>query len=86
MKNLFHPFKMISRQTFIIMVILQVVITLTLWHTAADGLIPKPVKVAEAFFGLLHTRLLMDNILVSLMLTLKAMFYSIIITLFFSYL
>jgi len=85
MKNLFHPFKIISRQTFIIMVILQVVMTLTLWHTAADGLIPKPVKVAEAFFGLLHTRLLMDNILVSLVLTLKAMFYSIIITLFFSY-
>jgi sulfonate transport system permease protein len=86
MKNLFHPFKIISRQTFIIMVMLQVVMTLTLWHTAADGLIPKPVKVAEAFFGLLHTRSLMDNILVSLVLTLKAMFYSIIITLFFSYL
>jgi sulfonate transport system permease protein len=86
MKNLFNPLKIISRQTFIIMVILQVVMTLTLWHMAADGLIPKPVKVAEAFFGLLRTRLLMDNILVSLMLTLKAMFYSILITLFFSYL
>ena len=68
------------------MVILQAIITLTLWHTAANGLIPKPAKVAEAFFELLQTRLLMDNILVSLMLTLKAMFYSIIITLFFSYL
>ena len=68
------------------MVILQVVITLTLWHTAADGLIPKPAKVAESFLALLRTSLLMDNILASLMLTLKAMFYSIIITLFFSYL
>ena len=77
---------MISRQTFIIMVILQVVITLTLWHTAADGLIPKPTKVAESFLALLRTSLLMDNILASLMLTLKAMFYSIIITLFFFYL
>jgi sulfonate transport system permease protein len=86
MKKLFHPFKKISRQTFIIMVVLQVVIALTLWHTASDGLIPKPAKVGAAFFNLLSTRLLMDNILVSLMLTLKAMFYSIIITLFFSYL
>ena len=68
------------------MVILQVVITLTLWHTAADGLIPKPANVAESFLALLRTSLLMDNILASLMLTLKAMFYSIIITLFFSYL
>jgi sulfonate transport system permease protein len=86
MKNIFHPYKMISRQTFIILVILQVVITITLWHTMADGLIPRPANVAEAFWGLLQTRLLMDNILVSLALTMKAMFYSIVITLFFSYL
>jgi sulfonate transport system permease protein len=86
MINIFHPYKMISRQTFIIMVVLQVIITITLWHTMADGLIPKPGNVAESFWGLLQTRLLMDNILVSLALTLKAMFYSILITLFFSYL
>ena len=86
MKNIFHPYKMISLQTFIIMVVLQVIITIALWHTMADGLIPKPGNVAEAFWGLLQTRLLMDNILVSLALTLKAMFYSIVITLFFSYL
>lgn len=86
MKHLFHPFKKISRRTFIIMVILQVVITITLWHSSADGLIPKPGKVAEAFFQLLPSRMLLDNIVVSLMLTLKAMLYSIIITLFFCYL
>lgn len=44
------------------------------------------MNVAKAFVGLLSTRLLMDNILVSLVLTLKAMLYSIVITLFFSYL
>jgi sulfonate transport system permease protein len=86
MKNLFHPFKRISRQTFIVMIVLQVIVALTLWHTMSDGLIPKPLKVAQAFFGLLSTKLLMDNILVSLVLTLKAMLYSIVITLFFSYL
>lgn len=86
MKKIFQPFKKISRQTFIIMVVLQVVITLVLWHTTSDGLIPKPMKVAEAFIKLLSTSLLLDNILVSMALTLKAMFYSILITLFFSYL
>lgn len=86
MKNLFQPFKKISRQNFIIMVVIQVVIALMLWHVTSDGLIPKPLKVAEAFIGLLSTRLLMDNILVSLTLTLKAMFYSIAITLLFAYL
>jgi sulfonate transport system permease protein len=86
MINIFHPYKMISRQTFMIMIVLQVIITITLWHTMADGLIPKPGNVAESFWSLLQTRLLMDNILVSLALTMKAMFYSILITLFFSYL
>ncbi|MEO8403427.1 MAG: ABC transporter permease subunit [Chitinophagaceae bacterium] len=86
MKNLFHPFKRISKQAFMIMVALQVVIAFTLWHTTANGLIPKPLKVGEALIHLLSTKLLMDNILVSLTLTLKAMLYSIIITLVFSYL
>src|ERR1700742_4990175 len=86
MKHLFHPFKKINRQTFIIMVILQVAITITLWYTTADGLIPKPGKVAKAFIDLLSSKLLLDNVIVSLMLTLKAMLYSIIITLFFCYL
>ena len=86
MKSLFQPFKKISRQTFIIMVAVQVATTLVLWHVASDGLIPRPGKVAEAFLHLLSTSLLMDNILVSLVLTLKAMLYSIVITLLFSYL
>src|ERR1044071_7955826 len=86
MKDLFQPFKRINKQTFIIMLVLQLVVAIILWHTTANGLIPKPGKVAEAFFDLLPSGLLLDNISVSLMLTLKAMFYSIIITLFFCYL
>jgi sulfonate transport system permease protein len=86
MKTIFEPFRKISRQTFIIMAVLQVITTLLLWHVFSDGLIPKPMNVVKAFVGLLSTSLLMDNVLVSLLLTLKAMLYSIVITLFFSYL
>jgi sulfonate transport system permease protein len=86
MKKIFHPFKKINKQTLIIIVVLQVAIALILWHTASNGLIPKPAKVGQAFINLLSTRLLMDNILISLGLTMKAMFYSILITLFFCYL
>lgn len=68
------------------MVAVQVATTLVLWHATSDGLIPRPGKVAEAFLHLLSTSMLMDNILVSLVLTLKAMLYSIVITLLFSYL
>jgi len=82
---IFQPFGKISRQTFIIMIVLQVVITITAWQFSSDGLIPKPAHVATAFGQLLTSRLLLDNMLVSLGLTLKAMIYSIIITLFFAY-
>ena len=68
------------------MVLLQLLLSLVLWHITSDGLIPKPGKVASAFMHLLTTRLLMDNVLVSLCLTIQAMVYSIILTLVFAYL
>jgi len=86
MKKLIQPFAKINKQTFWIMIAVQAAITLLLWHTLSDGLIPKPGKVAEAFVHLLGTKLLLDNVLVSLLLTLKAMLFSILITLVFAYL
>ena len=86
MKNIFKPFGKISKQTFIIMVISQIILALLFWHFASNGLIPKPIPVGEAILKLISTKLLIDNTLQSIMLTLKAMSFSIIITLFFSYL
>lgn len=86
MKKIFQPFAQISRQTVVTIVITQVLITLVFWHVASDGLIPKPGEVAGAFLHLLGTRLLADNVLVSLLLTAQAMLYSIVITLVFAYL
>ncbi|MGG9962771.1 ABC transporter permease [Ferruginibacter sp. SUN106] len=85
MKNIFKPFGVISRQTLAIMIVLQVVATLLLWQTASSGLIPKPGNVATAFGTLITSKLFLDNMVVSLVLTLKAMCYSIVITLFFAY-
>jgi NitT/TauT family transport system permease protein len=53
---------------------------------APGSLIPHPLKIITAFGHLLTTRLLLDNMLVSLLLTLQALVYSILITLIFSYL
>ncbi len=86
MKKLFQPFAILSKQTITVTIILQVMIALALWHFASNGLIPKPGKVAEAFMHLLSTKTLIDNVLVSLALTIQAMLYSIIITLVFAYL
>jgi sulfonate transport system permease protein len=83
---MFKPFSTISRSTFLIMVSLQIAFTLVLWQFTSGGLVPQPGKVLSAFGRLLTTRLLMDNLLTSLLLTLRAMLYSIGITLFFGYL
>jgi NitT/TauT family transport system permease protein len=85
-QKIFQPFGKISKQTFIIMMIAQVIIAVTMWHVGSNGLIPSPFKVKIALLHLLGTKLLWDNILVSLGLTLQAMLYSIAITLFFAYL
>lgn len=85
LRVIFAPFAKLSKQNIIIMIAMQVLIALLLWHTTTNGLISRPDQVATAFGKLITTKLLLDNMLVSLVLTLKAMLYSIIITLFFTY-
>ena len=46
MKKMFNPFARISRQSFAVMIVLQVATTLLLWQTASNGLIPAPGKEA----------------------------------------
>jgi ABC-type nitrate/sulfonate/bicarbonate transport system permease component len=86
MKKLLQPFALINKQTFMIMASFQVILALFFWHIGSDGLMPQPGKVAAALIHLSGTKLLIDNVLVSLALTLKAMLYAIIITLIISYL
>ena len=68
------------------MLAIQLVIGLGYWHFNSNGLIPPPAKVVSSFMKLIGSKQLIDDVLVSLGLTLKAMFYSILITLFFAYL
>lgn len=85
MKNIFKPFGIINKQTLAMVIVLQVVATLLLWQTSSSALIPKPGHVLQAFGTLISSRAFLDNMVVSLVLTLKAMCYSIVITLFFAY-
>ena len=65
---------------------MQLFFGLAYWHFNSNGLIPPPGKVASSFLKLIGSKQLIDDVLVSLGLTLEAMFYSILITLFFAYL
>jgi sulfonate transport system permease protein len=83
---MFKPFSTISRSTFLLLVGSQAVFTLLVWQFGAGDLMPTPGKIGSALGDLLTSRLLMDNLLTSLLLTIQAMLYSIGITLFFGYL
>src|SRR5579872_395756 len=83
---MFKPFATITRSNFLIMVALQLVFALAVWQLSPGGLIPGPLPIAKALGGLVTSSLLADNLLVSLLLTVKAMVYSVLITLIFSYL
>ncbi|HWB27231.1 MAG TPA: ABC transporter permease subunit [Chitinophagaceae bacterium] len=83
--TIFKPFAAVNKKTFAILVAVQAAVTLVIWQTVSNGLIPKPGNVAAAFMRLLSAKLFWDNLLVSLGLTLKAMLYSIIITLVLAY-
>ena len=82
---MFKPFFSISRQTFLILVGTQVAVALLMWQLMGGGLIPPPSKVLEALGQLLTTRLFVDNLLTSLMLTGESLFYGVLITLLFGY-
>jgi sulfonate transport system permease protein len=83
---MFKPFEKSSRTTVLTLVLLQVIVLLSVWQSFPAGLIPSPLRIGEALGGLLTSSLLWDNVLVSLVLTLKALFISVLITLLFSYL
>ncbi len=85
-KKIFTPFGRINKQTFIIIGAIQALLALVLWHFSSNGLIPKPLKIADTFINLVGSKALIDNVIVSFSLTIKAMAISIVITLFFSYL
>ena len=86
MKNLFKPFANISKTSWYILVAGQIIIALLLWQLSSNLLIPKPVKIVTSLVDMFGKKLLWDNIIQSVVLTLKAMLYAILITLFFSYL
>jgi NitT/TauT family transport system permease protein len=68
------------------MVTAQIVFALLIWQLSPGGLIPGPLRVLEALGQLLSASPLYDNLLTSLVLTLKALAYSLVLTLGFCYL
>ena len=85
-QHMFKPFSIVGRRVLLTMTGLQVLFVLLVWQLSGGGLIPGPLRVLKALGELLTTSLLFDNLPASLLLTLKALIYSVVLTLLFSYL
>lgn len=87
LKKLFTPLTNITSNIFSLLVILNCLVAIALWQTfAAGGLIPTPIKIGEAIIKIVGTGDFLDNLFISLTLTLKGMGYSILIALVICYL
>jgi len=86
LKSLITPLISINNRIFTILVIVNISIALLLWQIfSTGGLIPTPVKIGESIFKIIKTAEFFDNLFISLALTFKGMFYSIIIALIVCY-
>jgi NitT/TauT family transport system permease protein len=83
---IFEPLRVINRETVALLIIIQIFLVLALWQAAGVGLIPSPVKVAKSVLDIVTSKEFIDDLFSSLGLTLRGMFYSIIIALILSYL
>jgi len=84
--NLFEPLRIVNKKTFTILIVVEVILALVMWQAAGVGLIPSPVKVGKSIMDIIASKEFIDDLFSSLGLTLKGMFYSILIALVLSYL
>lgn len=85
-KQLFKPFGEIKKEVRLGVVIFWSVFFLGLFELFHSPIIPPPSKIASAFIDLISSRDFYENLITSTILTLKAMFYSILITVIVVYL
>src|SRR4051812_36089151 len=85
-KRIFVPLTPVNNKLFSTIAVFSVVVALAIWQFTADGLIPTPSRIGESVMRILGSNDFYNNAITSLALTLKGMFYSIIIALLVCYL
>jgi NitT/TauT family transport system permease protein len=84
-RGLVTPFDKINKQVFLMTLLIEWFLILTVWQINGGALIPKPLAILEKLFNVFQTEDFIQNLLTSLILTLKAIFFGTIISLVFAY-
>lgn len=84
--KLFIPLTTITKKSRVMVVSIEILLALTIWHFSGGGLIPGPIEVIKAMLALFCDTDFIPSLITSLTLTIKGMAFSIIIALLISYL
>lgn len=84
-KPLYLPLEKIDRKGLFAVLMLEWLILILLWQYNSKEIIPKPTEIFNQFITVIPTETFLENLTVSLILTLKAILYSTIISLLLSY-
>lgn len=79
-KDLFTPNKRVAPSTYLIIIVLWSIGTLTYWSFSSHQILPTPFDIIKAGQKMFVEANLFGHILNSMMLCLKAMFYAITIS------
>ena len=84
-KNLFYPNAKVPHSQYWLMVGFQVIVALALWMFSKSELLPNPIEILNALKRLATEDTLIQELLTSTFLSLKAMLIAIVISLLISY-
>lgn len=84
-KYLFTPNAIVSKETFMKIFVVELIVLLITWHLNQSAHLPGPIAVAEAIPGLIANDNFVFNLLTSFFLSLGAMTLSVFVGMFLSY-
>lgn len=83
--TLVTPFDKITKKVFLITLLCEWLLILTLWELNGSQLLPKPIGIFNQFITPVHLQDLFDNLLTSFVLTIKAILFGTLIACIISY-
>ena len=84
-KPLYLPLEKMNRWSFIILLLIEWFILILLWQFNSKEIIPKPSAIFDQILTVIPTDNFLEDLIASLTLTLKAIFFSSIVSLLLSY-
>jgi ABC-type nitrate/sulfonate/bicarbonate transport system permease component len=84
-RPLFIPFDKVDKRVFLFTILFEWFLIFTIWQINGGALIPKPIGILEKLGSVLTSDVFYDNLIASLVLTLKAIILATLIAMLFAY-